>query len=304
LPVEFLSDQQAAAYSRLPESLSRAELERYFFLDDVDRGLLETKRRDHNKLGFSLQLVTVRNVGAFLDDPLDVPVELVDYLAEQLGIADASCVKSYGEREKTRFEHVWELRQSGGWREFSAVEAELGEWIEARAWTTGDGPKALFDAAVAWLRERRVLLPGVTTLVRLVASRREVATQRLWETLHKLLDDEQRGLFNTRYLDAAIGELRAGGYAVRDEDAARLSPFVRHHVNVYLDVFLRESGVNSDRQALVRCSRRVRSTDRGCGRRPRCAAQLRGASLVRRRPGQAAVRERVGPVGGARTRWW
>ncbi|MFI0465353.1 DUF4158 domain-containing protein [Saccharopolyspora sp. 5N102] len=151
MPVEILSDQQATAYSRLPESLSRTELERFFFLDDVDRGLVESKRRDHNKLGFSLQLVTVRNVGAFLDDPLDVPVELVAYLAEQLGIAEASCVKSYGEREKTRFEHVWELRQVGGWREFSAVEDELGEWIEARSWTTGDGPKALFDAAVAWL---------------------------------------------------------------------------------------------------------------------------------------------------------
>ncbi|MEV0052877.1 Tn3 family transposase [Saccharopolyspora shandongensis] len=29
-----------------------------------------------------------------------------------------------------------------------------------------------------------------------------------------------------------MAELRAGGYEVRDEDAARLSPFVRHHVNV------------------------------------------------------------------------
>ncbi|TDD40919.1 DUF4158 domain-containing protein [Saccharopolyspora elongata] len=116
MPVEFLSDERATAYGRLPESLSRPELERFFFLDDVDRGLVESKRRDHNKLGFSLQLVTVRNVGAFLDDPLEVPVELVDYLTEQLGIADASCVKSYGKRE-----------QSGGWREFSTVEDELGE---------------------------------------------------------------------------------------------------------------------------------------------------------------------------------
>lgn len=72
------------------------------------------------------------------------------------------------------------------------MEDELGEWIEARAWTTGDGPKALFDAAVVWLRERRVLLPGVSTLVRLVAARREAAAQRLWSTLHELLDDGQR----------------------------------------------------------------------------------------------------------------
>ncbi|WP_456318583.1 Tn3 family transposase [Halosaccharopolyspora lacisalsi] len=39
-------------------------------------------------------------------------------------------------------------------------------------------------------------------------------------------------LFNTRYRDAAIAELRAGGYEVRDEDAARLSPFVRGHINM------------------------------------------------------------------------
>ncbi|MFF0145758.1 Tn3 family transposase [Amycolatopsis sulphurea] len=39
-------------------------------------------------------------------------------------------------------------------------------------------------------------------------------------------------LFNTRYLDAAIAELRAGGHEVRDEDAVRLSPFVRHHINM------------------------------------------------------------------------
>ncbi len=39
-------------------------------------------------------------------------------------------------------------------------------------------------------------------------------------------------LFNTRYLDAALSQLRAEGYEVRDEDAARLSPFVRHHINM------------------------------------------------------------------------
>jgi hypothetical protein len=40
------------------------------------------------------------------------------------------------------------------------VETDLSAWVDARAWTIGEGPKATFDGSVAWLRERRVLLPG------------------------------------------------------------------------------------------------------------------------------------------------
>jgi hypothetical protein len=54
------------------------------------------------RLDFGLQLVTVRYVGMFLEDPLDVPVVVLDFVAEQLNIADSSCVKRYTERAKTR----------------------------------------------------------------------------------------------------------------------------------------------------------------------------------------------------------
>ena len=40
-------------------------------------------------------------------------------------------------------------------------------------------------------------------------------------------------LWTTVYLDAAIRQLRGQGYPVRDEDMARLSPFVSSHVGVH-----------------------------------------------------------------------
>jgi hypothetical protein len=55
--------------------------------------------------------------------------------------------------------------------------------VEARSWTSGDGPKAIFLDGMAWLRERKVLLPGVTTLAWLVARVRDDTTRRLWEQL-------------------------------------------------------------------------------------------------------------------------
>lgn len=39
-------------------------------------------------------------------------------------------------------------------------------------------------------------------------------------------------LFNTRFMDAAVNQLRADGFDVRDEVVARRSPFVRHHINL------------------------------------------------------------------------
>ena len=85
-------------------------------------------------------------------------------------------MKKYTERTKTRFDHQWEIRRACGLREFADVEAELADWVAARSWTSGDGPKAIFLDAVAWLRERKVLLPGVTTLARLVAKVRDDTT--------------------------------------------------------------------------------------------------------------------------------
>ena len=192
MPVEFLSDDEAAAYGRYTGVPSPAELDKVFFLDDEDRKLIGRRRGPHMKLGFALQLVTVRYVGLFLENPLDVPAEVLEFVAGQLDIADPSCVKRYTERDKTRFDHAWEIQRAYGLKDFAASEDELREWVAARSWTSGDGPKAIFGDAVRWLRERDVLLPGVTTLARLVASVRDDTTQRLWQELESMLTAGQR----------------------------------------------------------------------------------------------------------------
>ncbi|GAC55078.1 putative transposase [Gordonia amicalis NBRC 100051 = JCM 11271] len=186
-----MRDEGGAGYGQFGV-LSRGELERFFYLDDEDRRLIAGRRRDSNRLGFALQLVTVRYLGMFLPDPLDVPGE-VDYLAEQLEIADPSCVKSYTDREKTRFEHAWEIQRREGLVSYAQVEAELLTWIADQAWMTGDGPKALLAGAVDWLRKRNALLPGVTTLERLVTDGKQDADRRLWAQLASQMSGREAG---------------------------------------------------------------------------------------------------------------
>src|SRR5680860_302345 len=101
MPVEFLTDDEAAAFGRFAGMPSRTDLERVFFLDDEDLALVAARRGEHSRLGFALQLVTVRWLGTFLEDPLDVPVVVLDFMAEQLGVDDPSRVKEYTERRTT-----------------------------------------------------------------------------------------------------------------------------------------------------------------------------------------------------------
>jgi Domain of unknown function (DUF4158) len=204
MPVELLTDEQVATYGRFEVSPTRAELERSFFLNDADRELVEQRRRDPNRLGFGVQLGTVRFLGAFLADPTDVPSEVAEYVAAQLGITDPACMKLYGQREPTHREHAGEIQRVYGYRDFSEATAGLRDFLAARAWTSNDGPRALFDRATAWLIEHKVLLPGATTLARLVAAVRTDASERLWDQIADGVDGDLRGRLN------ALLEVEAG----------------------------------------------------------------------------------------------
>ena len=106
-----------------------------------------------------------------------MPWPAVEYLAEQLAIGDASCVKKYVQRPQTPYEHAWEIRDRYGYRSFDGqgcAEAFV-RFLDGRAWTHAEGPVALFEQATGWLRRNRVLLPGVTVLARQVAAAREAA---------------------------------------------------------------------------------------------------------------------------------
>jgi hypothetical protein len=192
--VDLRAGDLASAYGRFAGEPSRVELERFFFLDDAARGLVEERRRDHNRLGFAVQLTTVRFLGTFLAEPTDVPSDAVAYVAAQLGIRDVACLADYAARPTTAWEHAAEIRRIYGYRDFTdpAESFRLVRWLYTRAWLSSEQPSVLFDLATARLVERQVLLPGVSILARLVARIRERANARLYRKLARMPSAEQR----------------------------------------------------------------------------------------------------------------
>ncbi|MFB4272979.1 DUF4158 domain-containing protein [Nonomuraea sp. GTA35] len=57
-------------------------------LRNDDMALIKGHRGRHIRYGFALQLVTIRYLGCFLADPLEVPNKVLDVVAGQLGIGE------------------------------------------------------------------------------------------------------------------------------------------------------------------------------------------------------------------------
>jgi TnpA family transposase len=193
MPVGFLTLAQRERYGCYPDTLSTIELARYFYLDDDDLEWIARKRRDFSRLGYALQLTTVRFLGTFLADPTGVPQIVIQALAVQIKVADLACISAYRDSEQ-RWRHTAEIRTRYGYREFmdKGVRFRLGRLLCAMCWIGTDRPSVLFDHASAWLIGNKVLLPGITILERFIAEIRSRMETRLWTLLGRNVNADQR----------------------------------------------------------------------------------------------------------------
>ena len=84
MPVKFLSAKQIASYGHYVGEPTAMQLAKYFHLDDRDHTVISNLRRDHSRLGFALQLCTVRFLGCFVSDLTQIPSGVVTTIVEQL----------------------------------------------------------------------------------------------------------------------------------------------------------------------------------------------------------------------------
>src|SRR5207245_2153560 len=122
-----------------------------------------------------------------------VPPGVVVHVATQLDMPATTDLTPYRLGDM-RWDHATEIRERFGYRDFAdqPEHFRLVLWLYTRAWLSAERPSVLFDLATARLVERKILLPGVTTLTRLVATVRDRAALRLWRMLAQLPDADVR----------------------------------------------------------------------------------------------------------------
>lgn len=199
--MDDLQTQDSTA-DRLPDVFSEALLQQQFQLSDADLSEIEKCRGGLNKLGFAVQLCTLRAYGFFLNDLQHVPAEVRLHLTLQLGYLPFE-LAGYPVDDKTRHTHMERVRHHLGFVRFGVPErSNLLEFLQGEAHTL-PRTERLKIAAHAWLLTHRVVRPGRTTLRDLISSAREAAYEATFTTLTAGLSSAQQTALDALIIEAS-----------------------------------------------------------------------------------------------------
>ena len=169
-----------AGYAAFPADLDRDWVGSVCHLSVDDLRAAGRRVDETTRLGFAVQLVTVRAIGTFLADPTAVPDPVLAAVARQLDIADPVVLHRYRDLP-VRWRHTAEIRDRYGYRDFTAQPARFLLTLDLyrQAWSDDVAASVLFRAAHRRLLAEQILLPGHSVLARLVAAVRDRAARRL-----------------------------------------------------------------------------------------------------------------------------
>ncbi len=195
MPVQLFSAAERERLDRFPDTVEHDDLITFFTLSDEDKARIPVFSAAPNRLGFALQLCTLRFIG-FVPDALTImPGPVVEHVASQLGVAPR-VLASYGARAHTRTDHLQEVLEYLGYRRASRGDLkDLSRWLLERA-LEHDKPSLLYTLTCERPHSEKILRPGVTRLERLIAEARQNAQAETLRRLDPVLTEACRAVLD------------------------------------------------------------------------------------------------------------
>src|SRR2546428_4435377 len=194
MSTSFLTAAERERWQRFPETIPQDDLAVYFLLSADDQREVNRQREPFNRLGYALQLCTLRYLGFVPTDFKATPEVAVTFVAEQLAIAPR--VLTLYDNRRTQSDHRLSVWAYLGFRQATPLDVyALQTWLLARA-LEHDNPTLLLPLACEKLHRERIVRPGVTRLERFIATAREKAHDETFRQLTPLLTDDRKTLLD------------------------------------------------------------------------------------------------------------
>lgn len=187
---ELLTPEQRKEILTL-NNLSEYEFTSYYSLSDYDIEVINRHRRDHNRLGFALQLCILRNPGCTINSMLEIPDNIITYVAKQIDV-DPDVFSSYAKRDTTRREHLEEIRQVYGYRNLNNSDYRTISNDLLKSALENGNTMYLVRTALDLLRKEKIILPAIPTIERMVWLARTRAEKKIYAILtHDLFEGQK-----------------------------------------------------------------------------------------------------------------
>jgi hypothetical protein len=162
------------------------ELVEHWSVVPEDWPLIEPKQ-SATRLGFTVLLKFFQYAGSFPRAPQDVPLSVVEHLAQQVGVP-ADTWAQYDWDSRTIERHRAQIRQHLGFREATVADGEaLVTWLCGQILPTTRRPDHLQEAVAQRCRDLRLEPPTPERLDRLIRSAVHREDTRVGsEILHRL----------------------------------------------------------------------------------------------------------------------
>ena len=188
-----MTAKQREALLALP--MTEEEVIAHHSLDENERAAIARLRSPANQLGYALQLCCLRFPGRYLRRGELLPAIMLDHVAEQIDV-DADVIADFAKRGPTRYEQLASIKRNHGFVDLThPVRAELKQWLEAEALSCTDG-RLLLERLIARMRERKIIIPGVSVIERLTASAMHAADAKVASEILAQLNTEQKAKLN------------------------------------------------------------------------------------------------------------
>ncbi len=192
----MLTSEQRIQFMKIPSDISKWELASYYTLSPQDINLIKRRRRDHNRLGFAIQLCLLRFPGWTLSDANPIPNAVLNYIADQIHV-NAQEFQYYAGREQTKYEHLEEIRKFYGYTFFSMSNyRQLSRYLLPFAMENNQSLH-LIKIAIDEMRKQKIILPAMTTVERLVWEIRRRAEKKVYQRLTESLTSNQKQQLDT-----------------------------------------------------------------------------------------------------------
>ncbi len=195
MPVEILNDAEREKFNNFPNYIHEEDIIIFFTLSDSDKIEIKKRRKQHNQLGFAMQICALRFLGFSPNNLIQAPHEVINYVSEQLNI-EPLLLNNYGKRGQTRSDHQKLVEKYLGLQKTSPEYLKtLSEWLTKRA-IEHDNPVLLIQFACEKLFKDKIVRLGITRIEQIVARAQGKATKSIYNQLNPILTEDVKDFLN------------------------------------------------------------------------------------------------------------